>query len=229
MAEPRSPWFYVLGGCAVLIVVSGLAIVAVAVFGWQKAKELKQTLHDPVKRTAAALEVLEAENLPDGWRSVFAASVPLLGEIAILTAGDTIATAEGLEFGDRGFVYFQMIGSKADDIRRRFEQGDDLGDAFRDAKLRFDMDRELARGSFDVDGGILMWLSGTGRAVVHGASVEGLTTVGAVDCEDDRRSRVLFWWAPLPSDLDAPGALTGTFADGDRLGEFVGHFALCPG
>ncbi len=228
MAESRSPWFYVLGGCAVLIVVVGVAMVAAVVFGVRKARELEATLKDPEKRAEAVHEVLDTDELPPGWRPVFAASVPLLGEMAILTAGDTVATVEGGEFGDRGFVYLQTIGSKADDIRRQLERGGDLEDAFRDAKLRFDMDRELAAGSSDVDGGVLMWRSGTGRADVHGADVEGLTTVAALDCDADRRSRLLFWWAPLPSDVDGPAALVGTVADGDRLQEFVRHFRLCP-
>lgn len=229
MAESRSPWFYVLGGCAVLIVIVGVVLVAAVVFGVRKARELEATLKDPEKRAEKVHEILDADELPDGWRPLFGASVPLLGEMAILTAGESVATAEGLEFGDRGFIYVQTIRGQADDIRRQIEQGTDVGDAFRDAKLRYDMDRELAGGSSDVEGGVLMWRSGTGRADVHGADVEGLTTVAALDCDADRRSRLLFWWEPLPSDVDAPAALAGTVADGDRLQEFVRHFRLCPG
>ena len=228
MSEGRSPWFYVLGGCAVLVVVFGVAIVAAAVFGCKKAKEIEQTLHDPEKRTETALEVLRTDELPEGWRPLFAGSIPLLGEMAMLTAGAVIGSANDFELGERGFVYVQTIGGNADDIRRRFEQGDDLRDAFRGANLRFDLDHELGRGSIDVDGGLLMWLSGTGRADLQGAAIDGLQTLGTIDCEHDRRTRYLFWWAPTPGNLDDPAALSGTIADGDRLGEFLAPFALCP-
>jgi hypothetical protein len=213
----------------VLVVIVGVAIVAVAVFGWRKAKEFEQTLHDPEKRTETVLDVLRTDGLPDGWRPVFAGSIPLLGEMAMLTSGATIGNADAFELGERGFVYVQTIGGKAEDIRRRFEQGDDLRDAFRGANLRFNLDRELARGSSDVDGGVLMWLSGTGRAEVQGAAIDGLKTLAAIDCEQDRRTRYLFWWEPAPVDLDDPAALSGTIADGDRLGRFLAPFALCPG
>jgi len=228
MSESRSPWIYVLSGCAVLVVVVGVVLAVLAVYVWRQAKEFEAAMKDPAVREARALEVLGAESLPEGWRPAFAMSVPLIGEMALLTEGEPVASSEGIDIGDTGFVYAQMIGGKADEARARFEATGDLGDVFRDANVRVSRERELARGSTPIDGGLLLWVASLGDADIHGARVGGMTTMGLVDCEHDRRSRFVIWFGPAPEgDPSDPSALAGTSADPATLEAFLAHFRLC--
>jgi len=232
MADSRSPWFYVLSGCAVLVVVVGVVLVGLAVWGVRTAKEFKADLEDPVRREQRVLETLGAERLPDGWKPVMWFSVPMVFKMAMLTAGEPVVTSEenDVEVGDRMFFFIETIGDRADEARRRFEEGDDIAVLLRDANLNYDIERELDRGTLDVPGGTMLWVAGIAEADLQGtASGKGLGAVGLIDCEADRRSRFVVWVEPIPEgDLDDPAVREATPADPRHLASFLSYFSLCP-
>lgn len=231
MAESgRSPWFYVLAGCGVILLLIGIAVAALAFFGWRWAKDFEATMKDPEKRAEQVLTKLDATELPDGWRPGIAMRAPLgLGEFVMLTSGDAVASDEGFDMGDRGFVYLRVPGQEVQQARERFEAGGTLADAFDTPGMNFDVDREIARGTFEVEGGLVLWMSGMGSSQFQGDRLEGLTTVGLLDCDADEKSRFVTWFGgELAGAPDDPTAQVGTFADPTVLRDFLGYFRLCP-
>jgi hypothetical protein len=231
MAETgRSPWFYILAGCGGLLVLGGIAIAVFAFLGWRWAQDFQATMKDPDRRAAAVMERLGATTLPDGWRPGVAIDAPLgLGEFALLTTGDAVPAGNDFDLGDRGFLFVRAPGGRIEEARERFERGGDLTGALESPGANFDVDREIARGTFETRGGLVLWLSGAGSTRFQGEAREGLTTVGLLDCDADEKSRYVIWFGgDVVGDPEDPVARVGTIADPDVLRSFLGHFRLCP-
>ena len=78
-------WVWIGTGCLVAIVLVAVVVGGLVYYGFRKTREMEQTMRDPAARTDAALEILGAEVLPDGYHAVAAFSVPLLMETVILS------------------------------------------------------------------------------------------------------------------------------------------------
>ena len=83
--QGTSPWVFVGCGCGLAVLLIGLALGGLAYFGYQGAKQFEADMKDPAARTDRVLEILGAEDLPEGYHAVMGMSVPLVMDIAILS------------------------------------------------------------------------------------------------------------------------------------------------
>ncbi|MGH9319288.1 MAG: hypothetical protein ACRD21_18235 [Vicinamibacteria bacterium] len=71
-------WAWVGCGCVGALGAVPLLVVAVGVWGVQKASQLAEDMADPDERAENALEVLGANEIPQGYYPLVAFSVPFL-------------------------------------------------------------------------------------------------------------------------------------------------------
>ena len=232
--KTTSPWVYVAIGCFAVVAVGVAAVAALGFMGYRWAKRMESDLKDPVARAAKVNEVLGAERLPEGYHPVISMSVPFVMDMAMLSDRPQDADHPSADFGQRGFMYFQMLNPQFDegDARRYFEgRTDDPSALTRSGlKLRIRTEQVLRRGVFPSRDYEVMYLSQRGELDVDQARTEGLNTLMLVDCPDDSRMRMGIWFGPDPdpeAGADSP-VLAGTPADENAIRGFMEHFRLCP-
>ena len=231
MTEERSAWFYLAWGCGGLLLVGGIVAVALGVWVFRSAKQFEAELKDPVTRTEKLKKMLGAERLPEGYHAMLSFSVPLVMDAAILSGDEPDSEGMINDLGERGLLYFEMIGIGQDEqeLRDYFEGKTDDSRILRKKKINIDIDEVIRRGVIPRDDHTLMYLAQRGSISAHGQNGEGIMSVVLVDCPDDKRMRTAIWFVPDPApsipleDLD----LAGTPADESAITDFFDHFSLC--
>ncbi|HET9314955.1 MAG TPA: hypothetical protein VFQ51_05170 [Vicinamibacteria bacterium] len=230
--EPRkkSPWVYVAIGCGVALLLVVLGVVGVVVLAVRKGKQIEAEMKDPTTRAAKVREVLGGD-VPDGYHPVFSMSIPFLMDMAML--GDHPPDEKGAPSKqmDRGFMYINSIavGGKQDELKKYFEGTIDDPEALRRANIHVDVKETIRRGTVEVPGQETLYLAQRGTFAVNQTRSQGLTTMILVDCPQDARQRIGFWFGPDPAPDDPVEKVdwTGSVADEAALRDFLGHFKLC--
>lgn len=247
-----SPWIYAGCGCAALIGLVAVAVMAAGFFGVSLFKGYVEAMRDPVERDARALSILGGESLPEGYHARVFLSFPLVADLVILTDGpqDEIDLEEDFEafdletLGEHLFFYLSVRGDSSDedeleDIfegRRSRHVNIDLGSHFRSLEA-------LGEGTLELDRARVDYASFRGELETEaGERVEGIYSQMQITCREGRaRSRLALWFArdpaaePTPSRAEAEPAerpvealeLPGSPADPEALEGFLGHFDLC--
>ena len=231
-SSKSSPWIWVGCGCGILVALVMAGVAGLTWFGYKAGKRMEKAREDPVAREQMTREILAYDELPSGYYTMGAFSIPMLTDIALFS--DRPPDPRGRdrhEMGDHGFLFLSMHGWMADeDELIRFLQGKAkrpgwLGQSGADT----DIGEVLGRGKVEAGGRELLYMATRGDVNVQGRNREGLVTWLAVDCPADRRARLGLWFNPDP----APGKplqgadLAGTAADPEAIRAFAEHFRFC--
>lgn len=233
-------WVWALAGCGCLAIVVIAALVAVVGFGASWVKQTQETMSDPVKREAAALEALGIEALPAPWHPAAALSIPLLGDIVVLADHPVERSEPGQVRVDAGggqmLALFSMrdLAGQRDKVRTALREGRDLRSVGIDSPLRVGSGEAFAKGSFGLGESDVTWAAFGGEFDYDQGERgdQGLVVVALVDCPSRPRVQVLAWGVSLdagqPIPVDEAGIQPGTPGDGEALRGLLEQFPLCP-
>lgn len=238
-----SPWVWVAVGCGGFVLLAGIAVVGLGLWGYKAAKQLETEMKDPASREAKVLEVLGAERLPEGYYPMVGFSVPLgLMDTAILSDRephfDQAEKDRDLApdaFGERGFIYVMMIRTKGEEqeLEDFFSGKTDDTRALRKAGINVSRGEILRRGKLEVPRGSVRYLAQRSNVGFNAMSSSGdsLTSILLIDCEQDSKFRFGIWFAPDPAPRTPVAELdvSGSPADEVALSAFLGHFRFCGG
>jgi hypothetical protein len=220
-----SPWVWIAAGCGGCLVLTVAAMVAIGVFGYRFTRQMVEDLENPESREAKVLEILGAEELPEGYYPAMGISIPWLTDVAILSGKPVeyhrpsedsldIDLEEG-DFGDRVFIYVskRSFGDPQHDVERFFSgratramnmniQGIRLGarELLREGEIE-------VRGTpvrYRIDHGDLETEFDEGSGRTGGREVGGLLIRLHFQCPNDGRIHLGIWSGPA-----AEGAVAG--------------------
>lgn len=236
-SSKTSPWVWVAAGCGGALFLIAGCMVTVAYFGVRQVRQIEEAMRDPEKRRAAALDVLNAEELPEGYHPMMSLSVPLVMETAILTdremGGDDAPQAPQL--GERGFIYMRMLRfdrAEQAELRDYFEGKSDDSSILRRSNINVDLrPRErIASGELPNGDGRVLWVSHRSDSLAdHGRGEGAVATMMLVECPGDNRTRfgILYGPDPAPEAAVAETDWTGTAADPGEITAFTAYFDFC--
>lgn len=231
MAEKKGNILLYIGiGCAGLVLLAGVAIVGLGYFGIKKAKEFEENIKNPGPKS---LELLGVEQLPPEYNAQVALSIPFVMEMVIISNGQPRSENEKEDMGTEGLFYMKFAwgGEKNQELRDYFDGKTDDPSALREANINIDTTEIISRGVIELeDGKTINYLTQRGNMKMSGTNTrDGLNTMFLIQCENDQKMRFGFRYGPdpdpaMPADeLD----LTGTVADEEALGDFIGQFHFC--
>lgn len=200
---------WAVGGCAVLL----LAAIAVVVYSIATVSRMKSDLTDPAARDRKVREILGASDYPDGYGPMWALSVPLACDAAILS--DVAPDEQGRvdEFDRGGYVHVRSDweGEGSERLRRVYE-GEaaftEMLEAFRIRAPGFGMRSgdEIGRGMIDRQDVTIRYVASRGSfRMRHGAWREGVSTLLWMECTGEGEPSLGLWFqAPAEDDLSDP-------------------------
>jgi hypothetical protein len=135
-------------------------------------------------------------------------------------------TARPQPMGERGFIYFSMLGQGRDqqELRDYFEGKTDDAEVLRRHKIQVRSHGTIRRGSLSLDGFVALYLAQRGEVHFGRSRQDGITTTVLLQCPSDSRTRMGLWFGP---EGPKPDDYTGTPADESALRAFLGHFHPC--
>ena len=232
-----SPWIFIGVGC--LLAFLGLVAIVVGI-GWlglQQIRQIQETMENPEARTEAAIEMLGATEIPEGYHAVMALSVPFLMETVLLSDREPDEDGQVEGFDESGFIYVKTLtfGEQEQELRDFFEGRAEDSDILRQQPVRVSADEVIGRGSFELPGRTLRWVGHRGEVAAGSGSGsqlgEGLSAMILVECPDDDRMRLGIWFGPDP-DPDTPvdeADFTGTVVDEAEIRRFMEPLDVCSG
>jgi len=220
-----SPWVWIAAGCGGCLVLTVAATVAIGVWGYRFTREMVEDLEDPESREAKVLEILGAEELPEGYYPAMGISIPWLTDVAILSGKPVVferrsedsldIDLEEGDFGDRVFIYLsaRSFGDSQDEVERFFS-----GRATRAMNMNIHgirlRARELLREGevevrgtpvrYRIDHGDLERDSAEGSDTTGGREVEDLLIRLHFRCADDGRIHRAIWSGPAAGTSEQP-------------------------
>ncbi len=237
-AKRTSPWVWVAAGCGGALFLIVGCVVSLGYFGVRQVRQFEERMSDPEKRLEAALDVLNAEELPAGYYPLMSFSVPFVMDSVILTdrevaGGFDDRSPEAL--GERGFLYFKMLRfdrTEQRELRDFFEGRSDDPSVLRRSHINVDLkprDR-VANGELPNGDGQVLWVSHRADSFSHRtANEDALATMMLVECPGDQRTRFGILYGPDPAPEVAVGEAdwSGTAADPGEVAAFASHFDFC--
>lgn len=236
-----SPWVWIAVGCGGLVLLAGIVVVGLGVWGYRTAKQLESEMKNPETREARVLEVLGAKKLPEGYFPMVGLSAPFgLMETAILSdrllpfdkaERDQIGSHEA--FGERGFIYLMMIRTRGEEqeLDDFFSGKTDDPRVLRKAGVNVSRGEVVRRGKIAAAGGSVRYLAQRSNVGFNSMSSSGnsLTNILLIHCEQDSKFRFGIWFGPDPAPQTPVAELevSGTTADEAALVALLGHFDFC--
>jgi hypothetical protein len=226
--QRRSGWYYVFVGCGVLFLAGVIAIGAGVFMTVRWTKNFKNEMEDPQLRTAKAVEVMNMEALPEGYRVAMNLNAPFgFGNLVILTDGEP--GGDDLDIGTEDHFFLYIEGPGWDSDWKKFARGGDPPfDNLAELNINIDDAERVGYGELTVGQMEVFYSAGLGAVSTEGFHREqGVFSVLLVRCpQGDKRSRVIVWSGP-PAVEDAEDRTRGTTGDPARIAEMLGHFELC--
>lgn len=237
-----SPWVYVGCGCAGLIILA-IGVVATLGFGaFSFVKDMEANLKDPAKRHEQALEILGADELPEGFRAQLNMRAPFsLFEMVMLSDGEPVeydASGGGADLDSENMgknAFFFMAMPDVGDARREFErllEGDGMGeldDVNVDVNFDFRSRQVLGHGEMEIPPQNIRYAAHSGQFRGQHEDRDGTYAVMLFDCPGSSKVRVAFYWQTQEVAEIAGGEnveLEGTAYE-EELRRFMGHFDVC--
>lgn len=168
-------------GCAIVVALFLVAIVATTLLTYRAGKQMKEVAGDPQRAAAAVREVLPYEELPDGYHPVGVLSVPWVMDIAFL--GGPAEPTEG-ESLSQGFVFVRIRDwfGRGERSRQVLESGEGDDAPIAQQQIRFEPEETLGRGEIASGGATVAWVARRGKVEMNVSDVIG----EAEDGEPDR-------------------------------------------
>jgi len=234
MAEGKtSPWVWIGCGCLLALVLIVGVLGGMIFMGVSWVKDIEETMSDPVKRADRVKEILDTDELPEGYNAIAGITIPLFAELAVLGTNEPDDHGQLDELGERGFVYMKMKLSMAEKEQelRDFLEGktDKSPDIVLQSNIRMDTEEVIRRGSFELDDSNVIYSAYRGDIDVENKSGQGLASMAMIQCPGEHRIRLGIWFGPDPTDGESleEADLTDTPADEQALKDFLSHFDFC--
>lgn len=230
-----SPWVWTAAGCGGCLVLTVAATVAIGVWGYRFTREMVEDLEDPESREAKVLEILGAEELPEGYYPAMGISIPWVTDMAILSGKPVVFERRSEDsrdidlanddFGDRVFFYFsvRIFGNPEKDVEEFFSgragnamsRGMSSTMSINVQSLRLGAQELVREGEIEVHGAPVRYRIDRGeldpdRSADSDGGDTGRDRVGLLirlhfQCPDDGKTRLAMWHGPA-----AEGAEAGT-------------------
>lgn len=210
-----SPWVWVGCGCILMVVVIVALIGGLGVAGYSLLSGMAEDMADPLARTEAAMQLLGADELPEGYQAIGFFKIPWFLDMVFLSdierepmkiEGDMQEKMEAFEdmamdtrdIGDNTFFYIKLrsdggTGDSIEDIMA----GRGEGASQVDIGAELESFEELAAGQLMIRERAVTWQAHRGTLTDGSESVEGTYAVFAFDCADSTYSRNAFWFQRL--------------------------------
>jgi len=179
------------------------------------------------------MEILDTDELPDGYNAIAGLTIPLFAEMAVLGTNEPDAHGQLNELGERGFVYMKLklsMPEKEQELRDFLEgRSEKKPDIMLQSNIRLDADEVVERGEMELDGSNAIYTIYRGDINVDNKTGEGLAAMAMIQCPEDHRIRLGIWFGPDPSKGEAIEEvdLTGTPGDKQAIKGFLSHFDFC--
>jgi hypothetical protein len=227
--KKTSPLVYVALGCGLIVILGFAAAGTGFYFVKRKADEIREQGSNPELRNRKAVEVLQADRLPDGYHTSAVVSIPGMDMVML---GDQAPRPNGhaSPVRERGFIYMRLF-REPENMRalRAFVEGrTDDASALRANRVDLATTAILRRGSLRLGAGNVLYCAQRGEMSASGGRQQGLQTVTLIDCPD-QNMRLGVWFGPDPDPARPPAELnlTGTVADENEVRSFLSHFKVC--
>jgi hypothetical protein len=231
--KKTSPWVYVGIGCGVILVV-GLIFLAVAGFlGYRFVQSVERGLTDPEVKEARARDLLNVEQLPEGYNTLLSISIPLAMDLVVLSDKEPDAAGRIEGFTEKGFVYARVaaLGNQRAELLEFLEGRNEDWDVLMQGGVDFERHEFLGRGRFDLQGNEVVYASFRGDIEVERERLGGIVTLFTIDCPGSGRIHLGLWFGSDPgtgNEVELPD-LSGTPADEATLLPFLDQFRFCGG
>lgn len=248
-----SPWIYVGCGCLTLILIVVAVVVGGGFVGYSKMRGYVEDLNDPERRNVRALELLGADQMPEGYFTLFFVPVPWVFDFVMLT--DSEAANQTLEEIDQeidpdllsGHIFFYLRSSSVTDQETFGVVRRDLGDGqvrIEVSDQRFISRQQIGQGTLTLGRQELHWTGHRGAFEdERGEQFEGIYSVIEVSCNDNAVRSAVWFQSTTEENVEVEGVealdgaaspeaveaieIIGSPAHADTLEEFMGHFDLC--
>ncbi len=234
-ARRKSPWAWIGGGCLVVLAIALSVAVIGGFYAWRWAADVKREQSDPRTRQSRAEQILGTTSIPEGYHVLTALSLPLVGEVVVLSDQPASPDGKGKAFRERGLIYLRSSW-----IARK-DAGQELEDYFagrtedpevlRRNRINVKAETVLRRGVVEGPPRILYLVQRGEVDFQNEARHRGLMTIAFIDCpQDEEKKRLAIWFGPDPAQGGAieDAMLAGTNGDENEIRTFFGRFAMCP-
>ncbi|MEM8932294.1 MAG: hypothetical protein AAGE94_14020 [Acidobacteriota bacterium] len=231
MAKNKTPaWIWIGCGCLAAIIGLAVALGGVGFAGVKFFQGMVDDMADPVARTEAALDLLGAETLPDGWHPYAVFRIPFAMTLVMLSDGEPLPAVEGdfgdkiesLErlalnadsIGDNLWIYTRIRGRKAGDGVTIDEviSGSRSGGAQVDLGTEFDVTADLGDGQLQLGDQAISWAARQGTMVAKGDTIPGIWSILGITCPDDTFHEVVWFQRSATAESDETTVVEGSMA-----------------
>ena len=257
MSKKKTPiWAWIGCGCLLCVFLFIAVIGGIGVAGFTFVKGVVEDMADPEARTAAAMNLLGAEALPDGYFTRGFLNIPFVMQLAILSDGEPLPAVEGEnleekaqqlenlvlrsdQLGRNTVIYLKLRDRNPDETIEDILSGDGRSNANVDLGVEFENGELASEGEMDVQGQPVSWRAYEGEMDTMGGAHDGIFAALNVICSNGEIHDFLWFQkteleeenipedGSLP-DLDsASSRLSGTPGDPDAIRDLFGHFQLC--
>jgi len=224
--KQRSPWVYVLLGCAGFAGLTCLGIFATCGYVAKKGNDMIQGVTDPKQREENARRSLGG--IPEGYYVAASLSVFGMMETTMLTDVPPLADG-GFAIDKRSFMFFHVMGTEQNKRTKAFFTSDSNDTAaLRQSGINMDAKDIIKRGQLTVDSRKFYYVVTRGRLDTGGMSVEGLNNAIYFECPGDALN--IGVWSQRDDQPDKKIDelnLTGTVADELAIAKFVKPMDPC--
>lgn len=241
--QGTSPWVWILGGCGGCLVLAVAAVIGLGMAGYEWTRGFVESLENPEAREAKVLEILGAEELPEGYYAAMPMSIPWVMEVVILSERqlefhrenpDSLdIDLEDDDFGDRVFMYIgaRNFSSSEKDVEDFFAGRQVQSMQINTGGSRVRNPELLREGKLEVRGTPVRYRIDRGALDAGDGDRVGLIIRLHFQCEDSGWMRLGLWSGPAadqPGDR-LPAEATGTMPDAAPTAEVEGTGGDSPG
>ncbi|HSR53744.1 MAG TPA: hypothetical protein VLV83_23205 [Acidobacteriota bacterium] len=204
---------WILGGCAVIALIGVVFFAALGIMGYQFVRDMEELTTNPEMRRERVLEMLGAEQVPEGYYAGFVVGIPIVGDIVGLTDSPPQEDGEPGEPRERAFFYFSLrfMGDDKQQMEDFFTGKTDELEALENVQIQGPIDIEFRRaefiklGQFEVNQYTAYYRVMRGGVELSRSRGDSLAATMWIRCPDDSRGRFAAWVVPDPAALAAAG------------------------
>ncbi|MCG8455138.1 MAG: hypothetical protein MI919_02585, partial [Holophagales bacterium] len=211
MAKSKTPaWIWIGCGCLLCILLIIAALGGLGFAGFTYFEGLVSDMADPESRTQAAMGLMGAETLPEGYRAHAFFRMPWIMDIVVLTDGGSAAETEGESFEEKAetlknllvqqsmmgpnlIVYLKLRGRGAEPLEPIISGRQRSNGANVDLGMELEAEERLGEGDLEVGSQMVRWRAHRGHLKTVDGRTPGIYAVLRIQCSEGS-DRDLLWF-----------------------------------